>query len=176
MLLADGFEIVEAFATHDVLRRGGIQMEYASTTGRLEAMSSSGVYIRANKLLEESDASSYDFLFLPGGQPGVDNLTSNRKVLEFVGKSHQLGKSIFAICAAPSILGRLGILDGKNYTCFPGYQVGNGNYLDQGIVIDGNLITGHSMGYSIELGKAIVEYYEGKEKLEAVNKGIYGLI
>ena len=82
---------------------------------------------------------------------------------------------IYAICAAPSILGELGYLDGKNYTCFPGFQTGKGHYIDQGAVVDGDLITGHSMGYTLAFAEAIIKKLLGEEAVLAIRPGTMGL-
>ena len=90
-------------------------------------------------------------------------------------KFHDLGKKYYAICAAPSILGELGYLDGKNYVCFPGFQKGKGNWMDKGSVIDGDLVTGRSMNYTIEFASNIVRVLLGEEALERIEHGTKGI-
>lgn len=176
ILLADGFEEIEALTCHDVfLRTGRISPTLMSVSDKLEVSTSSGLTVIAEARLSSSDPKYYDFIVLPGGKRGVDNLSSNEKVIDLLKRYHAEGKHIHAICAAPSILGKLGFLDGKNYTCFPGFQQGKGNYVDTGAVTDGTTVTGHSMGYSLDFAKAIVKLEVGEDALEAALPGIYGL-
>lgn len=176
MLLADGFEQTEALTTHDILSRTHeIDLEYVSITDDLMVTSSMGLEVKAKNLLKHVRVDNYEFVVLPGGKVGVDNLKANPLVIETIKAFHNAGKKHFAICAAPSILGELGYLDGKNYTCFPGFQKGNGNYLHEGSVIDGDLVTGHSMGYTIDFASNIVRVLLGESALEGIQKGVKGL-
>lgn len=176
MLLADGFEQTEALTTHDILTRTHeIDLEYVSINDSLMVTSSMGLRVETLGLLKDKRVEDYDFLVLPGGKGGVDNLKASSLVIDMVKKFHEAGKKHFAICAAPSILGELGYLDGKEYTCFPGFQKGNGNYINTGSVIDGDLVTGHSMGYTIEFASNIVRLLLGEASLEGIQKGVKGL-
>lgn len=176
MLLADGFEQTEALTTHDILTRTHeIDLEYVSIKDDLMVESSMGLEVKAKNILKNVCVDDYEFIVLPGGKGGVDNLKASPLVLETVRKFHEAGKKHFAICAAPSILGELGYLDGKNYTCFPGFQKGNGIYIHEGSVIDGDLVTGHSMGYTIEFASNIVRVLLGEAALEGIQKGVKGL-
>lgn len=176
MLLADGFEQTEALTTHDILTRTHeIDLEYVSIKDDLVVESSMGLEVKAKNILKNVCVDDYEFIVLPGGKGGVDNLKASPLVLETVRKFHEAGKKHFAICAAPSILGELGYLDGKNYTCFPGFQKGNGIYIHEGSVIDGDLVTGHSMGYTIEFASNIVRVLLGEAALEGIQKGVKGL-
>jgi len=176
MLLGDGFEQVEALATQDVLNRTGeIKTTLVSIMGRLDVVSSSKVIIKAEKLVEEIDVSEYDFIILPGGKVGVDNLTTTKSSIDTILEFNKQGKYQFAICAAPSIYGMLGILNNKTYTCFPGFQRGNGTWIDDGVVKDGKIITARSMGYSIPFAEEIVRTLLGEEAVLRISVGIYGL-
>lgn len=175
ILLADGFEQVEALATHDVFHRsGGIKTTLASIKDNLELVTSSGVHVKADALLSDLDLDEYDFIVLPGGKLGVENLGSSPLVKKALEKFHDEGKHIHAICAAPSILGGLGYLDGKNYVCFPGFQKGNGHWQDTGVVKDGGTITGRSMGYSVDFACAIASFEVGEGCLKNIYAGIRG--
>lgn len=176
ILLADGFEQVEALETSDVLQRTHkIEVTLASISGSLEVASSHGLIVKADALLSELDPKDYDFLVLPGGKVGVDNLDASPLVHKTIESFAKEGKLIAAICAAPSILGKMGLLDHKKYTCFPGFQEGKGEYLDVPSVKDGALITGHSMGYTLPFAETIVRYFYGMEGQKAIASGIYGL-
>ena len=175
MLLADGFEQTEALTTHDILTRTHqIDLEYVSITDDLMVVSSMGLHVKTLGLLKDKRVDDYDFIVLPGGKVGVDNLKSSSLVLDTIRKFHKVGKKHFAICAAPSILGELGYLDGKEYTCFPGFQKGNGKYINQGSVIDGELVTGHSMGYTIEFASNIIRVLLGEDALNSIQGGVLG--
>ena len=119
--------------------------------------------------------SDYDFIVLPGGKVGVDNLNASAAVRHLIQLFHDEGKVIGAICAAPSILGEMGYLEGKHYTCFPGFQRGNGIYEDKGSVIDGNLVTGHSMAYSIPFAENLVRVLVGESGVQRLKGGAYGI-
>lgn len=175
ILLADGFELTEATTVYDVLKRTHqIDVTGCSISSSHEVEASNFFKVFAEAIINEVKASDYDFLVLPGGKRGVAGLSASESALALIASFHDSGKPIYAICAAPSILGNLGYLDGKNYTCFPGFQVGKGNYLDQGVVIDGALITGHSMAYSLPFAQAIVKAELGEESVNAIHHGLYG--
>ena len=176
LLLAPGFEIVEALASADIVRRSKVLgCDLVSISQKKEVASSMGSAVIADALLSQGDAEAYSFLILPGGKRGVENLKGSKDVLDLVRRFFDEGKGVYAICAAPSILGELGILDGKNYTCFPGFQKGNGHYVNAPFVEDGSVITGHSMAYTIPFAEAIVKKEDGKEALEATFPGTRGL-
>lgn len=177
LFLADGFEATEAIATTDVLlRTHQIELQLVSIQPSKEVTASNGLVIKADCFLKDIKPEDYDFLILPGGKKGVENLSDNEIVLLFVKNYLRHGKGVYAICAAPSILGKLHLLNERNYTCFPGFECEEGLYLeDQGVVIDGNLITARSMAFSIPFGEAIAEKEVGKEALESAKPGMYGL-
>ena len=175
ILLADGFEETEALSTHDIFTRSHeIKTTLASIKDGLVVTTSMGLKVFADTLLKDINPDDYDFLVLPGGKLGVDNLKASQEVISLVKRFHEEGKGHYAICAAPSILGELGYLDGRNYTCFPGFQVGKGNWLDEGSVTDGDLITGRSMAYTIEFAEAIVKKEVGDKALERIYPGTRG--
>ena len=176
LLLADGFEETEAISTHDILlRTQEIECVLTSVNDKEAVVSSAGLPVLTQAKLAELNPMDFDFLILPGGKKGVENLRANERVIAAVKAFHQAGKPLFAICAAPSILGELGILDGKNYTCFPGFQKGNGHYQNAGSVIDGNIVTGHSMYFTIPFAEDIVRVLRGEEALTRIEKGTRGL-
>lgn len=176
ILLADGFEETEALTTHDVLRRSHlVNPVLASITPDLTVRTSAGNKILAEDILERIDPSNYSFMVLPGGKEGVENLGKSLMVTHFINLFVKEGKPIYAICAAPSILARRGYYDGKKYTCFPGFEYGNGTYIDEGVVNDNGTITGRSMGYTIPFAKEILKQEFGEQLASCVNTGIFGL-
>ena len=175
LLLAEGFETVEALQTLDVLTRTHkIAVTTASINEDRFVKSSILVNVETNALLRDLSPQNFDFLILPGGKLGVENLKKSPLVLQTVKAFLDQGKDVHAICAAPSILGELGYLDGLPYTCFPGFQKGNGEYRDTGVVVTPRIITGHSMGYTLPFAEAIVVHYLGEEGLKAIEGGVYG--
>ena len=176
ILLADGFETVEALQTYDVLKRAhAFDVRLVSISSSLEVVSSHKVKVTAEERLSDIDVDAVDFLVLPGGELGVSNLKASAAVKALVSKFLDEGKDVHAICAAPSILGELGYLDGLPYTCFPGFQTGKGTWVDAPCVETPQIITGRSMGHTLAFARAIVKKYCGEEGLEAIKPGIDGL-
>ena len=178
VLLADGFEQVEALAYVDILTRAGIQVDLVSIKNCHKVTSSSHITVVAKYNLKEIDYTSYDFIYLPGGKLGVDNLQKSKKVRDILKYFYDNNdtKLIIAICAAPSILGVLGYLDDKKYTCFPGFERGKGKYLEnETCVVDGNIYTARSMYWTIQLAEKVVEHYLGKGGLEKIYPGTRGV-
>ena len=174
MLLADGFEDNEALTVRDVLLRAGIEIKCASIDKDLKVVSNHNLTVFADELLENLDFSNFSFLILPGGGRGTANLKMSslvsKTVLDFASKN----KLICAICAAPGVLGRLGLLKDKNYTCFPNCEDGEGYNSNKEIEIDGNFLTARSMYYSIDFALAIIEKLLGKGKREEILRQIQG--
>ena len=160
LLLAEGFEETEAVAPLDVLRRAGIPVKTVGITGKT-VQSTHGLTVTADILPEDVKFDDMDGVILPGGMPGTLNLQKD----EFVGKAHdycaQNKKLVAAICAAPMILGELNLLDGRNATCFPGFEenLNGANIVDDSVARDENFITGKGAGVALEFGAEIVDYF-----------------
>ena len=172
-----GTEIVEFFAPVDILHRAGIETEIVSSTLSETLPSMSKVVDKANNYIHNS-YDEYDVIIIPGGKLGVNKLKENRPLYEKQLKEHFLkGKLVASICAAPSILGEMGLLKDKDYTCYPGWEKEefNGHYLNEGVVQSGNLITGRSMYYSTDFGLAILEYLLCKEKRLQIENQVKGI-
>lgn len=176
LLLADGFEDTEALTTRDVLIRAGIEITTASITDRLEVESSFGVHVLADALLKLIfDTTPYDFLVLPGGGRGTRNLAESNLVAFYIDRFVKANKLVCAICAAPSILGKLGYLKNEKYTCFAGCNEGfAGDFTGNEIEVSGNFITARSMKYSIPFALTIIERLLGKEAAQKVDIGLVG--
>lgn len=177
MLLADGFEDVEALASRDVLVRAGIEIVTSSIKDNKEVTTSHGVKLFTDISSEElNDYDSYDFIVLPGGGRGVENLLKWYRIEQVISKFAINNKLICAICAAPMVLGKCGLLTNKRYTCYAGCNVGlEGEYTASEIEIDDNILTGRSMLFSVDFGLAIIEYLLGKEKRDLIYRQIEGL-
>lgn len=169
--LQDGFETVEALAVVDVVRRAGLTVETVSLMNGLSVTSAQNIEVKADRLYQDCDFDTTDMFFLPGG-PGTKNYEKHPEFLALIKKAYTQDKWIAAICAAPSILGHLGILEGKRATCFPGFEkdLYGAAVTDEKVVTDGKVITGKGMGASIDLGLAIVRALLGEEKATEVGR------
>ena len=162
--VADGMEEVECLAVCDVLLRAGIDVKLVSIMGRKEIVGSHGFKITADAVFEEivDDA---DVLFLPGGMPGTLNLTNHTGLAEML-KAHAAdGKRLAAICAAPSVLGGLGLARGHKVTCFPGWEakMDGADVTGAAVETDRLISTGRGMGCSIDLGLELVKLLVDEE-------------
>lgn len=173
LFLTDGFEEIEALATVDILRRAGIVVTTVSTTGKVNVVGKNAVEVKADALFEEVFKDDADMLIIPGG-PGVANLDKHQGLKELIKEYNQKGKWIAAICAAPTILGKLGLLEEKNAICYPGCEndLTRAKLLDLPVVVDGNIITSKGPGTAFQFAFKIVEILKGKEKAEDVSKGM----
>ena len=172
--LANGTEEVEALITVDILRRGGVDVKMVSTTGSEYIESSHGIVIKCDQMIENSDFSDADMLLLPGGQPGTTNLMAHEGVRKAISAHYAAGKKVGAICAAPMILGDLGILKGKKATCYPGCENGmiGAEYTHELYTIDGNIITGEGPAATFPYAYAILEMLADKQTAERLKEGM----
>lgn len=156
--LATGFEEVEALAVIDVLRRSKIDMKMVSISNEKAVTGSHGITIMADELFDDIKDDDADLYFLPGGLQGTNNLGSHEELCALLKNKFNAGRHIAAVCAAPSVLGKIGILDGKKATCYPGFEdkLTGANVLTSDrsirVVTDGNVTTSRGMGTSVELG------------------------
>ena len=155
--LTDGFETVEALAVIDICRRAGIDTDTVSITGDKNVISAQNIPVKADYFFDEVNLEESDLLFLPGG-PGHKSYMENEKLLNALKEHDKKGKRIAAICAAPSILGRIGLLKGKKATCFPGFEneLKGAQFVQERVVWDGNIVTSRGMGTAIDLGLSLV--------------------
>lgn len=159
LFLAEGFEITEAMAPLDIMRRAKLNVKTVGVTGDF-VTSSHGVTVKPDMDLTALSYDDLEGVILPGGMPGTLNLEASEKVLAFVRHSYENGKLVAAICAAPSIFGHMELLEGKNATCFPGFEkdLKGANATGKHVETDGNVITAKGAGCAIEFGQAIVSY------------------
>ena len=170
VLLANGFEEIEALCPADLLMRAGKDVRLVSISGDRKVVGTHKVEICADTTLDMIDRDEIELLFLPGGMPGAENLYNSEKVRELVLYMNENKRPIAAICAAPLVLGRLGILKGKKATCYPGFEDElKGAVLSElPTVTDKNIITGAGMGASFALGIAAIELLCGKETADRI--------
>ena len=158
LMLADGFEITEALTTVDVLRRAKLDLLTVGVTGKT-VTASCDIKVEADIMPDEVELDRLDAVILPGGLDGTRNLGASDFVSSVLDFAVENDKYMCAICAAPSILGKKGILNGKNATCFPGCEVNEDkvNYTGEPAVCDGKVITGKGAGCTIHFGLLIAE-------------------
>ncbi len=173
--LADGFEVVECLAVVDVLRRGRVDVKTVSIMGRKEVTCSHGVGVIADELFEDIDPKDAKCLFLPGGKVGTDNLMAYKPLISALKEAAaDESRRVAAICAAPSVLGQNGILVGRQATCYPGFEdkLLEAEYVNTGIVTDGNVTTGRGMGVSVDMGLELLALLRDKETSERIKAQI----
>lgn len=174
IFLANGFEDIEALATVDILRRGGVDVTIAGVTGEI-VTSSHNLKVVADKLADDIKAADYDAVICPGGMPGATNLRDSQKVLDTIKEAYNAGKIVAAICAAPMVLEKAGVLQGKNFTMYPGMEnyAPSGNYKNNVYVVqDGSVITGAGPAATFEFALTLVSNLQGKEIANQVAQGM----
>lgn len=172
LFLTDGFEEIEALATVDVLRRAEISVQTVSLTGEMTVTGAHQVAVNADCLFEQADFDAAKMLVLPGGTTKIDEHDGlKQQVKQFLSKD----KPVAAICAAPMVLGGLGLLAGKKATCYPGFEQylqGAELHTDQAVVVDGNIITGKGPGMALDFALKLVETVSGKSCRDKVAQGL----
>ena len=174
IFMADGCEEIEALTVVDILRRAGINIDMLSISDNLNVEGAHGIQFRADYLMTDKNSDDYDGVVLPGGMPGTTNLENNTLVQSALKKQFSAGKLIAAICAAPSILGKNGMVNGKKVTSYPGFEnaFSRATYVTDSVVTDGNVITSRGMGTAIDFALAILEYLIGSDAASDMAKSI----
>ena len=174
VFLADGFEEVEGLTVVDLLRRAGAVVETVSIMGKLQIDGAHGIQVEADELLEKAFFDDAELLVLPGGMPGTLHLLDHATVNEVIKKFAGEGKLVAAICAAPSVLGAAGILEGRRATCHPGFEekLTGAATSEDAVVVDGNIITSRGMGTAIPFALEIVRYFADDAAVEHIKDGL----
>ncbi len=169
ILLANGFEETEMIAPLDILRRAGVPVQTVGVTGKA-VTGAHGVTVTADILPEELDKSAIEGVVLPGGMPGTTNLQASGFVIDLVKTCATENKLVAAICAAPMILGELGLLEGKDATCFPGFEehLKGATVTSAPVAVAGNIITGKGAGAALEFGAALVNFCQSSGEGEKI--------
>lgn len=172
--LAEGFEEVEALLPVDVLRRAGVEVKTVSVANSREVLSAHQVGIVADMMFEDSDFSDATMLLLPGGLPGATNLRDHEGLCQLLMRHAAEGKKIGAICAAPLVLGSLGLLRGHKATCYPGFEkyMDGAEYTAELFTIDGNIITGRGPAATFPYAYAIAEMFTSKDQVASLREGM----
>ncbi|MFP4548204.1 MAG: DJ-1 family glyoxalase III [Fidelibacterota bacterium] len=170
--LAEGLEEIEAISIIDILRRGGAEVTTAGLDA-LEIRGSHNIVIKADEILANLEHDNFDGVVLPGGMPGTLNLKNDTRLKTMIQKMNDAGKLVAAICAAPMVLFEAGVLKYKKFTIHPG-EKDKVKYIpeNQQVVEDGNLVTGQASGAAVLFALTLVKKLFGKEKMDAVNKGV----
>lgn len=174
VLLAEGFEEVEALTVVDYLRRMDIEIDMVSVTEDRSVKGAHDIEVLVDKELNDLDISKYEGLVIPGGLVGAENLKKNRDVIKVVREMNHDDRLVGAICAGPIVLEEAGILGGKEYTCYPGFEdeIGQGNFKDENVVRDGNMITAKGPALAVDFALELVNFLLGKEAKEHLMKDI----
>ncbi len=175
VFLADGFEDIEALAPIDILRRGGVDVVTVSINEDPFVTSAHRMVVLGDVTFEEAgDFADADILMLPGGMPGAANLDMHEGVKDALLRQHQQGKLIGAICAAPFVLGKLGLLKGRRATCYPGFEsyLDGADYTAELFTTDGNIVTGEGPAAAMPYGYEILRLLEGDDVVEQLKEGM----
>jgi 4-methyl-5(b-hydroxyethyl)-thiazole monophosphate biosynthesis len=173
-LLAPGFEEAEAIGTIDIFNRAGYDVKTVSITDKNEVEGGHKIRIIADTILANENFNDTDGIFLPGGGEGVEHLAENKKVIETIKDLFIKKKVIMAICAAPYVLEKAGILKNKKITAYPSWlvKISSPTKITTAVVVDGNIITGRAMASTVEFALKCVEVLSGKEECEKIKKAI----
>lgn len=174
IFLANGYEEVEALTTVDVLRRGNFEVVMVSMQEDADTVGSHGIRVIADAVFDSCDFRDADAIILPGGMPGTKKLDEDERVRRVVKSQYDAGRLVAAICAAPSVLGHLGILKGKNAVCFPGFEKElTGATVVEGLACgDCNVVTGKSMGGAMDFALTIYEKLCGRESRKKLERSL----
>ncbi len=184
IFLADGFEEIEALATLDILRRGGVDVKTVSITENGMICGAHGVHVASDMVYSEFEtvaepgsAGEEDCMIFPGGLPGSQYLADKSELMDIMKQHYALGGKVAAICAAPGlVLSQLDGLEGKKFTCYDSFEPAiiskGGEYLRQPSVTDGNFITGRGPGCALEFGLEVLAALKGGDVAQNVRKGM----
>ena len=174
LFLADGFEEIEALATVDILRRAQIPVTTVSVTEKNEVTGVHSIPVIADSLFDETDFSQVGYLVLPGGMPGAQHLNEHEGLKKLITDFDRRGEPVAAICAAPMVLGGLGLLREKQATCYPGFEekLTGAQVTGEKVVIDQHITTGKGPGLAFDFALALVEQIAGSDKRRKVAQGL----
>jgi 4-methyl-5(b-hydroxyethyl)-thiazole monophosphate biosynthesis len=174
IFMADGCEEVEGLTVVDIVRRAGIEIEMISISDAKQVTSSHKVTFQTDLTKAEADFAGYDGIVLPGGMPGTIHLGEDGTVDRVIREFAAAGKLVAAICAAPSVLGQAGLLDGKKATCHPGFEekLTGADCSVDAVVRDGNIITSRGMGTAIPFALEIVRYFLDDAAVDKIKTGL----
>lgn len=173
IILGTGFEEMEAVCPCDMLRRAGVDVQFAGIGGTL-IKGGNGITVQADCTVDEIDMAQLDMIVLPGGMGGVRSVLGCETAMNAVKQAYETGKYVAAICAAPTILAKLGITDGKKAVVYPGLenQMGSAEMQDANAVRDGKVLTGRAPGAAMDFGSLLIETMKDSETAARVRSGM----
>ncbi len=173
VLLADGFEEIEALTPVDMLRRAGLEVVTVGITGKV-ANGAHGIPVVCDAVPEDIDLGKVELAIFPGGMPGATNLDASPFTDEVIAAVTKNGGRLAAICAAPLVLGRRGLLNGRSAICYPGFEreLVGATLSDHSVVTDGNITTAKGMGVALEFAKELVSLTVDKDTAERLGAAI----
>ena len=177
VFLAEGFEEIEALTVVDLLRRARIGCGTVSITEDHKVTGSHKIPVIADQVFAEVDFDNLDMIILPGGMPGTNHLKECEPLKEKIRMFDETHRHLAAICAAPTVFGEMGLLEGRNACCFPGLEDGlvGATALKEEVVVDGHFITSRGMGTAIPFGLEIIRCFQGREAAKGMAERIvYG--
>ena len=174
VFLANGFEEIEGLTVVDLLRRAEFEVTTISVTGETMVHGAHGIDVKADMLFEDMSFDEQDMLVLPGGMPGTKHLGEHSGLKHILEKFYTQKRYIAAICAAPSVLGKYGFLEGRKATSYPGFEreLLGAEYVNDSVAVSDFMITSKGLGTAIPFSLALIEALEGKEKAEQIGKTI----
>ena len=174
VFLANGFEEIEGLTVVDLLRRAGVEVTTVSITGEKTIHGAHGIDVQADKLFEEMNFVDQDMLVLPGGMPGTLHLGAHEGLERLLRQFYNDKRYLAAICAAPSVFGKYGFLEGRRATSYPGFeeQLVGAECVADAVVVDEFVITSRGMGTAIPFSLALIELLTGAEKANEIGKSI----
>ena len=179
LFLADGFEEIEALTPVDLFRRAGVAVKTVGVTGK-SVTGSHGIKVESDVTLAEaldevkSDGAELEMIVLPGGMPGAKNLDESEGVDAFIKEALSRDAYLAAICAAPMIYGKRGLLDGRDATCYPGFEkyLEGAKYYEASVIVDGNFITSDGMGSALDFALQLVSLLKGEDEAERLAESV----
>ncbi len=175
LFLADGFEEVEALCPLDLLRRAGITVQTVGVTGK-SVRGAHGVVVQSDITAEQIVLDrDLEMVILPGGMPGASNLAQSREVKNAVSYAYENGRYVAAICAAPMILGEMGILEGRVAVCYPGFEkyLKGAQISQKNVVVDETVITAKAMGAAYSFGLTLTQLLCSESTAEEIKRSIF---
>lgn len=174
VFLADGFEEIEGITIIDVLRRGQIEIKSVSITGSMEVVGAHGIVVRADMLFDNELLQDGDMLVLPGGTKGTEGLGAHKGLASLIYEYSEKDKYLAAVCAAPTVLGKMGLLKGRAATCYPSCETDliGAECKTEKVVQDGKIITSRGPGTTLEFSLKLVEIAVGAEVSDRLRLGM----
>ena len=174
IFIAEGFEEIEALTVVDILRRAGIEISMVSITDSLQVCGSHKIQVTVDKTFDEVNFDDIDMIILPGGMPGTTNLDAYKPLKDKIQEFYDNGRLISAICAAPGVFGRMGLLEGRDACAYPGCedQLLGANVVKTETAVSNHVLTSRGMGTAIPFALKIVERFQGTEAADKMAASI----